>query len=121
MNSPVRSSLLAMALALGTAGTVVAAPGVAKPGDAASRLAEGLRFMVRVLHLQQHGDQVVSHAISIGSREATLELDLAAAPCVTFSSTTRGAISDQRAMFDSTEPMLRNGSGRWPASLAASW
>ena len=78
MNSPVRSSLLAMALALGTAGTVVAAPGVAKPGDAASRLAEGLRFMVRVLHLQQHGDQVVSHAISIGSREATLELDLAA-------------------------------------------
>ena len=78
MNSPARSSLLAVALALGTAGAAVAAPARWKPGDAASRLAEGVRFLERVLHLQHHGGQVVSHAISIGSHEAMLELDLAA-------------------------------------------
>jgi len=78
MNSPARSSLLTLALALGTAGAAAAAPWIGRPGDAASRLADGVRFLERVLHLQQQGGQVVSHAISIGAREATLELDLAA-------------------------------------------
>ena len=69
MNSSARSSLLALALSLGTAGAAVAVPGIDKPGDAASRLAEGVRFLERVLHLQRHGTPVVSHAISIGSHE----------------------------------------------------
>jgi hypothetical protein len=77
MRSPARFSLLALALALGTAAPAAAGPRIRMPGDAASRLAEGLRFLERVLHIQQRGGQVLSHAISIGSREATLELDLA--------------------------------------------
>ena len=77
MNSPARSSLLALALAFGAAGQAAAAPHIRISTDAASRLAEGLRFIERVLHLQQHPAQVLSHAISIGSREATLQLDLA--------------------------------------------
>jgi hypothetical protein len=77
MNSPARSSLLALALALGTAGSAAAGPRIRIPDDAASRLAEGIRFLERVLHIQQHPAQILSHAISIGSREATLELDLA--------------------------------------------
>jgi len=77
MNSPARSSLLALALALGAAGSAAAAPRTWTSGNAASRLAEGLRFLERVLHIQQHGNQVLSHTISVGSREAMLELDLA--------------------------------------------
>ncbi len=77
MNSPTRSSLLALALALGAAGSAAAVPRTGASGDAASRLAEGLRFLERVLHIRQHGDQVLSHTISIGSHEAMLELDLA--------------------------------------------
>ena len=77
MNSPARSSALALALALGTAGSAAAFPRVHPAGDAASRLSEGLRFLERVLHIQQHPNQVLSHTISIGGREAMLELDLA--------------------------------------------
>jgi len=77
MTSPARSSLLALALAFGTAGSAAATPAARLAGDAASRLAEGLRFLERVLHIQQHPNQVLSHTISIGAREAMLELDLA--------------------------------------------
>jgi len=79
MSSVARSSLLALALAAGTTGTAASAT-LADHGsrDAAERIAEGLRFIERVLHLQQHGAQVASFTISIGSREASLELDLTA-------------------------------------------
>ena len=77
MNSVARSSLLALALAAGTTGTA-ASTTLADHGsrDAAARIAEGLRFIERVLHIQQHAAQVASFTISIGSREASLELDL---------------------------------------------
>jgi hypothetical protein len=77
MHSPTRSSFLALALALGAAGSAAALPRVRTSSDAASRLAEGLRFLERVLHIQRHGTQVLSHTISVGAHEATLELDLA--------------------------------------------
>ena len=75
MSSLARSSLLVLALAAGSAGAATAAPVI--EGDAAARLAEGLRFIERVLHIGQHGGQVASYTISIGSHEAVLELDLA--------------------------------------------
>ena len=75
MRSLARSSLLALALAAGTAGAAAAAP-CADENDAGSKLAEGLRFIERVLHIGQHGAQVASYTISIGSHEAVLELDL---------------------------------------------
>ena len=78
MNSVARSGALALALAAGTAGAATAATlGDHGSRDAAARIAEGLRFIERVLHIQQHGAQVASFTISIGSREASLELDLA--------------------------------------------
>jgi hypothetical protein len=75
--SSTRSSLLALGLALAVVGSAAAAPATGSPGDAASRLAEGLRFLKRILHVQQKGQEVVSHAISVSSREASLQLDLA--------------------------------------------
>jgi len=60
------------ALALG-APTLQATPRDA--GSTGSALETGLTFLERVLHLQQ--DKVISHTVSIGSREALLELDLA--------------------------------------------
>jgi hypothetical protein len=78
MSTPARASLLAVSLALAAAGTAVAAPAAGSHGDGASRLAEqGLRFLQRVLQVQQRTEEVVSHAISVSSREASLQLDLA--------------------------------------------
>jgi len=77
MNSPARSSLLVLTLALGTASSATAFPHIGTSGETASRLAEGLRFLERVLHIQQHGNQVLSTTISVGAHEAVLELDLA--------------------------------------------
>jgi len=77
MSSVARCSALALALAVGASGNAAAGPRHATANDAASRLAEGLRFLERVLHIQQHGGQVASFTISIGAREASLELDLA--------------------------------------------
>ncbi|HYA53242.1 MAG TPA: hypothetical protein VEG33_19000 [Streptosporangiaceae bacterium] len=78
MNSVARCSALALALAAGPAAAATATT-LRDHGsrDAAARIAEGLRFIERVLHIQQHGAQVSSFTISIGSREASLELDLA--------------------------------------------
>jgi hypothetical protein len=76
--SAVRASLLAVALACGAAVTATAAPGAGARAGAPSRLAEGLRFLEHLLHMQQRGgNQVISHAISVSSREASLALDLA--------------------------------------------
>ncbi|HTT68479.1 MAG TPA: hypothetical protein VMF70_10655 [Gemmatimonadales bacterium] len=78
MNSVARCSVLAAALAAASAGGATATTlGDHGSRDAAARIAEGLRFIERVLHIQQHGTQVSSFTISIGSREASLELDLA--------------------------------------------
>ena len=78
MNSVARCSALVLALAAGPAAAATATT-LRDHGsrDAAARIAEGLRFIERVLHIQQHGAQVSSFTISIGSREASLELDLA--------------------------------------------
>jgi len=75
MRSPTRSSLLALALALGTAGPAVAEPADGLT-DAATKIVEGVRYLERVLHIRQGGAQVLSHTISISSREAMLEMDL---------------------------------------------
>jgi len=77
MHSLTRSSVLALALAVGSTETAAAFPGFHVRHDGASRLAEGLRFLERVLHVQQHPDQVTSTTISLGTRDAMLELDLA--------------------------------------------
>jgi len=76
MRSHTRSAVV-LGLAL-----LTAAPLAAAPADGSrvspSRLAEqGLLFLKKVLHVQQHHDDVVSHAIALSSRDATLELDLA--------------------------------------------
>jgi hypothetical protein len=78
MSSPARASLLALGLALAAAGTASAAPahgGIA--GEAARLASGGLQLIKRALHVEQRGDEVVSHAISVSSREASLQLDLA--------------------------------------------
>ena len=77
MHSLTRSSLLALALAVGGTEAAVAFPGFHVQHDGASRLAEGLRFLERVLHVQQRPDQVTSATISVGTHDAMLELDLA--------------------------------------------
>jgi hypothetical protein len=78
LKSPARSSLLALALSLATAGTAAASPGAggAATDGVTRRLTEGLRLLERVLHLQQPGTQVVGHGISLSPREAALQLDL---------------------------------------------
>lgn len=77
MRSPARN-LLVLGLALASAGPVAAAPVDGARHEVVSRLAaEGLELLRHVLHVQRHGDDVVSHAISVSSREATLQLDLA--------------------------------------------
>ncbi len=76
MNSPTRSSVLALALALAPASVASAGPADITLGEAAARVAEGIRRLESLFHRQQHGNQVVSVTISMGSRDAMLELDL---------------------------------------------
>jgi hypothetical protein len=53
------------------------------PSDGQGALASSLSMLRRVLHLDKHGshldkqDEVVSHAIAVSSREATLDLEMA--------------------------------------------
>ncbi len=75
--SPVRSSLLALALTVASAGAAAAAPVEAHGLGVTARLTEGLRYLERVLRLQKGGDPVVGHGVSLSGREATLQLDLA--------------------------------------------
>ena len=75
--SPVRSSLLALALTLVGVGTAAAAPAAECATGVVARLGDGLRYLERVLHLQQKGDPVVGHGVSLSGREAVLRLDLA--------------------------------------------
>lgn len=76
MRSPARS-VLVLGLALASAAPLAAAP-VDGSHVSASRLAEeGLLFLRKVLHVRQRHDDVVSHAIAVSKRDATLELDLA--------------------------------------------
>jgi predicted anti-sigma-YlaC factor YlaD len=74
---PARSSLLAVGLALCAVGTASAAPADGVCTSGSSLAAEGLRLVERVLHVQVKQDEVLSYAISVGPREASLELDLA--------------------------------------------
>ena len=75
--SPARSSLLALGLALWAAGAASAAPADGARAARGSLAAEGLRLVERVLHVQLKPDEVLSYTISVGPREALLELDLA--------------------------------------------
>jgi hypothetical protein len=81
MRSPARS-LLVLGLLVASAGPAVASPvDGCTDGSSLERVSrvasEGLRLLKRVLHVQQRRDDVVSHAISLSSREASLQLDLA--------------------------------------------
>jgi hypothetical protein len=75
--SPARSSLLALGLALCATGAASAAPSDGNRGQRSSLAEEGLRLVQRVLHVQLKQDEVLSYTISVGPREALLELDLA--------------------------------------------
>ena len=75
--SPARSSLLALGLTLWAAGAASATSADGARGQRSSLAAEGLRFVERVLHAQLKQDEVLSYTISVGPREALLELDLA--------------------------------------------
>src|SRR3990172_8396696 len=70
-----RYSLVAAVVVL--AGAPGRAPAAIVPyaDDAQAALTNGMRLLRRALHLGQ--DEVVSHAISLSSREAALELELA--------------------------------------------
>jgi len=77
MRSPARS-LFVLCVALAAATPITAAAATDPHPNGAVRLAEeGLSLLRKVLHVQQHPDAVVSHAIALSSRDATLELDLA--------------------------------------------
>ncbi len=78
MRSPARS-LLTLAFAAFTAAPLAAAPvDGGTTGDVARIADESLVLLRKLLHLrQQHTSDVVSHAIALSSRDATLELDLA--------------------------------------------
>ncbi len=75
--SPARSSLLALGLVLATMGVAAASPADGGHSDHASLAAEGLRLLKRVLHAQPQREEVVSSTISVGTREGSLELELA--------------------------------------------
>ena len=70
-----RFSLVAAVVVLAGAPERAPAAIVPYPGDAQAALTNGMRLLRRALHIGQ--DEVVSHAISLSSREATLELELA--------------------------------------------
>ncbi len=75
--SPVRSSVLALALTMVGVGAAAATPAADRSTGVVARLGDGLRYLERVLHLQQKADPVVGHGVSLSGREATLQLDLA--------------------------------------------
>ncbi len=70
-----RFSLVAAVVVLAGAPKRAPAAIAPYPGDAQAALTNGMRLLRRALHLGQ--DEVVSHAISLSSREAALELELA--------------------------------------------
>lgn len=76
---PRRSSLLVLGLALASAAasTATATPADGPRGERASLAEQGLFLLRHVLHLQSKQDEVLSYTISVGPREASLELDLA--------------------------------------------
>jgi hypothetical protein len=77
MRSPARS-LVILGVALAAAAPLAATPASDGHSNGVSRLAEeGLSLLRKVLHVPQQPDAVVSHAIALSSRDATLELDLA--------------------------------------------
>lgn len=74
--SSFRISLVATAVfAVGAPARAAAAIVVPSADDARAALANGLRLISRALHFGQ--DEAVSHAISLSSREASLELEFA--------------------------------------------
>ncbi len=75
--SPARSSLLAAVLSVAAVCALSAAPAGGRAEGVTDRLTEGLRYLERILHLQQRGGVVVGHVTSLSGREATLQLDLA--------------------------------------------
>jgi len=77
MPSPARSSFFALGLALVAAGPASAAPADGVRDQVSSLAEEGLRLVARVLHVQVKQDEVLSYTISVGPREALLELELA--------------------------------------------
>jgi hypothetical protein len=78
---PRRSSLLPLGFALwaASAGASAAAatPADGPRGEHASLAEEGLLLLRHVLHIQAKPEEVLSYTISVGPREASLELDLA--------------------------------------------
>jgi hypothetical protein len=82
--SCLRSSLLAAALLAAAVPSRAAAVGVPTLDQASAAVLNGIAFLNRVLRGRQ-GDEVVSHAIAVSSREATLELELASGEVRTLS------------------------------------
>ncbi|MBI1723987.1 MAG: hypothetical protein HYR48_08790 [Gemmatimonadetes bacterium] len=74
--SSIRSSLLALTIALALPPPARASIVLPSGDDAGAALRDGLALLKRVLHHRQ-GDDVVSHSIAVSNREATLELELA--------------------------------------------
>lgn len=82
--SRLRSSLLATALLVAAVPGRAAAVGVPTLDDASAVVLNGIAFLKSVLRGRQ-GEEVVSHAIAVSSREAALELELASGEMRTLS------------------------------------
>ncbi|MBI4543394.1 MAG: hypothetical protein HY705_10215 [Gemmatimonadetes bacterium] len=82
--SCLRSSLLAAALLAAAVPTRAAAVGLPTLDQASAAVVNGIAFLKSVLRGRQ-GDEFVSHAIAVSSREATLELELASGEMRTLS------------------------------------
>lgn len=74
--SSIRSSLLALTIAVALPPPARASIVLPSGTDAGAALRDGVAFLKRALHIRQ-GDDVVSHSIAVSNREATLELELA--------------------------------------------